>query len=706
MKKKSGDAISEGIGEDIREIRDEMPADINGSENAVLPDRDGGVFSLVELFGDAISHKRSDACITEDEENPGDLSPDESVSGANARREDVFEELDSTDEDDTGGYTQQEDEYGGFIPANTTSSGNNTLKESAGENALFQKDAAGGVISQDAAVNEDIVIPSKNNRDNAKRSGVRRAVAVLHFILKWLKRLIVLSFILAVAAAIYYYYRIYLPGETGNKEYMLVEAEYRDLYTAVSATGKIAATDEVALYLETPQKVEKVHVKEGDSVYAGQVLITYDIASELKNLDQKRQIALLNQLNAELGAQRIALPAAGNELLTYTADVNSARKSIQDSENSIESINIRINQQRIRVADAENLVNKNSSLYEQGFLTKEEYDLSVSSLSSANESLNDLSLSLNSEQQNLEYRRVQLANAEQKLANVKNKLGDEASRLMYEQQLNIAELSRIEIEQIDDEIKNYTEYTLSPLTGSVASINAADGAIASRNNPVMTISDLSALIVNADASQYDAPKLAIGQRADIFAVGLPDKPYSGVVAKIASASVEKESGSEKEVIVPVEIAIDDIDGLLKLGYNVDIDIITEERANRLCVPSQVVFNDGEGSYVYLLAVLDDAGSDAEPSEAESPEDEPSEDGSGIGGYIVSGFASIDSVGGAVEYFKTLFDLALEKLDGLFPRRVSTTPVPVRHSIETGFNGDNGIEIISGLAPGDSVVLNP
>ena len=676
------------------------PPRTDGGDESADADSAGsntGTLSLVDLFNDALTRKRSGA---------GAVSSGIGINDDINEDDGLLQSADD-DEDDDDKLFQYAGSDGGdlFQSADDDDDGGDLFQSAAGDDELFQPEADGGAISPDFQAAESSVALPGFKRDSARKTIVRRTTAVFRFLLKLFKRLVILSLILAAAAAIYYYYRIYLPGAVADKEYMLIEAVYADLYTSVSATGKITAADETAIYLETSQKVEKVNVKEGDRVYAGQVLITYDIAPELKSLDQKRQIAYINQLNAELGAQRIALPAAGNELLSYTADVNGARKSIQDSESSIESINIRINQQQIRVEDAENLAGKNGALYEQGFLTKEEYDLSVSSLKSANESLNDLVLSLGSEQQNLEYRRTQLTNAEQKLANVKNKLGDEASRLMYEQQLNIAELSRIEIEQIDDDIKKLVEYTSSPINGNVDSIGVTDGATATRNNPVIKLSDLSSLVVKADVSQYDAPKLVIGQRVEILAAGLPDKRYNGVVTKIAAASVEKESGSEKEVVVPVEITLNDVDRQVKAGYSVDIEVIVEEYANRLSVPSQVVFDDGDGQYVYLLTLPDAAGDGADDASGDA-KGFSGDDGPDIGLYIVDGFSSIEDINGAIAYVKTLFGMTLEKLDGLFPERVSEAPVPVKHPVETGFYGDNGVEIIAGLAPDEVVVLNP
>jgi len=556
------------------------------------------------------------------------------------------------------------------------------------------------------------VAPSPVSKRDSKKGKViksrrRKPSSIIRFILRMIKRVIILAVLLAIAAAFYYYYRIYLPEVNSVKEYLLTEAVVRDLYSSISATGKISVTDEVSIFLKTPQKVGKVHVKEGDRVWDGQLLITYDIESELKTLEQKKQIAQINQLNAELGAQNIALPAAGNELLSYISDVNSAKKSIQDSGNSIESIKIRMAQQKIRVDDAKNLAEKNFELYEQGFLTRDEYDLSVSAHKSAVESMNDLSLMLDGEEQNMAYRRTVLTDAEQRLSNVRSALGDAASRLRYEQQLNIAELSRIEIEQIEDDMKNLIARTDSPVNGNVVSIGVVEGATASRGSAVIRLSDLTTLIVKADITQYDAPRLRAGQRVEIFVAGLPDKPYAGKIKKIAAASVEKESGSEKEVIVPVEIELLNADDLIKTGYSVDIDVIDKEFEDVLSIPAQALFSDGGEQFVYILAMAEEAAAMGGAPGAESGEGQ-AEDLSLLSAreVFIDGFTAIQSPDEAFGYVQTAFGWSLLKLDGLFPKRENDAPVPVRKIVKTGFSGENGVEILEGLSQGDMVVLNP
>jgi len=85
---------------------------------------------------------------------------------------------------------------------------------------------------------------------------------------------------------------------------------------------------------------------------------------------------------------------------------------------------------------------------------------------------------------------------------------------------------------------------------------------------------------------------------------------------------------------------------------------------------------------------------------------PASDVPGIIEYAVGEFQNIDNLEDALNYLKALFDLSLVKLDSLFPQPESDAQIPVRRRVEVGFDGDNGVQILSGLSPGDKVVLNP
>ena len=474
------------------------------------------------------------------------------------------------------------------------------------------------------------------------------------------RRIPLILFLCVVVAAVgFYAYKIW-QDRRSPVEYQTIEVSIQNIQNTVSATGNVSAKDDISLYVNTTQKVKTVHVKVGDPVSVGQPLIDYDISRELKSLERKLAIAKINLQNAELNSQSIALPASGNELLQYNADISTAQKSVTDSENEIKSKQSKINQQQIKIDDANTLLEKNAALLEEGFLTQDEYDQSLSAQKNALEVLTDLQLQKEREEQNLDLRKRQLTDAQKKLDNAKNKLADEANAVRYEQQQNVAELAKIEIAQIEDDIADLIAGTTSTVQGHVKEVFVTEGGTATRNNAVIQLSDLSVSQVKADITEYDAPQLDVGQSVLITTSGLPDKVYTGQITRIAAGSVEKEKSSETEVVVPIEITVENPDDLLKTGYTVDIEIITEQAQNALSVPMQTIFYDEGQAYVYVLR-------SSEGTDTETPSSQTA---------------------------------------GATASTPAPLPVPVLTKIETGLIGDNGVVVTAGLKEGDRVVLTP
>jgi HlyD family secretion protein len=541
----------------------------------------------------------------------------------------------------------------------------------------------------------------------------RRRRGRLAAFMKFLVFLIVLAAL--GAAGRYFYINYWLPTRGIAKEYLTLDAARSDVRTVVAGTGNVAAKESVALYVKTSQKVSAVHVKEGDTVSRGQALVDFDIAAEMDALERKRAIAEINLKNAELNAQNAAMSATGNELLQYISDVDAAKKSVADAENDISARQIRINQQQIRVDDAQKTMDRYGELLENAFATQDEYDTAVSAYKNAQETLSDLLLQKASAERDLEYRKTQLADAQKRLANARDKLGDEANALRYEQQQNTAEMARIEISQIDEDMADLIQSLTSPVDGNVSNVGVADGATASRSSAVITLEDMSSVVVRADISEYDAPLLKLGQRAEITPYGLPDRVYAGTVTRIAATSFEKESGSDTEVVVPVEILVEDADEQLKTGYSADVDVTIEEVRDAISVPAQLIINEGGRTYVYVMkdppaAGDGDAGAAGEPGAAAGDADGAGASGApgGAGGGALSEAPGSGSPESAAAPREPREPLVLFGFQLWPPPSQTQAPQPelVKTEVVAGLYGSNGVEIVSGLREGDKVVINP
>lgn len=405
-----------------------------------------------------------------------------------------------------------------------------------------------------------------------------------------------------VIGAVYVYANVINKPAPIEERYTFATAARGEVAQSVTVTGNVEADGTTSLYIEMPQRASKVHVKAGDEVRAGQLLVEFDNSAELDELNRRLGEAELNLSNAKLNLELIGAPVTGNELLQYISDIAAADKNLADAQNDVKSVEIKITQQQLRLDDAKATLDRTKTLYGENIATEQNLEQAQLNYDNAVAAMEELEAQLAARQGTIELRQRQQRLAEEKLSNARNKQGDDTTRIKSELQANVVRLSELEIESIQAEIAKYCEAVYSPISGYISEINAVEGAVASKSAAVIKICDTSALIVKSDVSEFDAPALELGQEARISTSGLPDSYFAGVVTKIAAGAVKKENSADDEVIVRVELTVANPGEKLKPGYSVDIEIFVERRENAVYLPAQAIGTDSEsgGKYVYVI----------------------------------------------------------------------------------------------------------
>ncbi len=132
---------------------------------------------------------------------------------------------------------------------------------------------------------------------------------------------------------------------------------------------------------------------------------------------------------------------------------------------------------------------------------------------------------------------------------------------------------------------------------------------------LLTIADLSSLLVKVNLNQIDVAKVAVGRNATLTLDALPGHTYRALVTKVAPASV-KLPGKDQEVF-PVEASLETPDGLVKPGMTSDVRIHLDAKQGVLVVPLEAVVKDAGKSYV--LKVLPPAKGEKGESRTEKVE---------------------------------------------------------------------------------------
>ena len=112
---------------------------------------------------------------------------------------------------------------------------------------------------------------------------------------------------------------------------------------------------------------------------------------------------------------------------------------------------------------------------------------------------------------------------------------------------------------------------------------------------LLTIADLSALLVKVNLNQIDVAKVAVGRKATLTLDALPGRTYRAVVTKVAPASV-KLAGKDQEVF-PVEAQLEAPDGLVKPGMTADVRVHLDAKDGVLALPLEAIVKESGRSFV-------------------------------------------------------------------------------------------------------------
>jgi membrane fusion protein, macrolide-specific efflux system len=147
----------------------------------------------------------------------------------------------------------------------------------------------------------------------------------------------------------------------------------------------------------------------------------------------------------------------------------------------------------------------------------------------------------------------------------------------------------------------YTEIS-SPLDGTIIVKGIKPGEVVTpgvqatfEGKPLLTVADLSVLIVKADLNQIDVAKVQLGQKVTLTLDALPGKSYEAKITKVAPAS-STPKGKDVDVF-PVEATLAKADGSIKPGMTADVRIHIETKPAVMSLPIEAVVKEAGKSYV-------------------------------------------------------------------------------------------------------------
>ena len=201
--------------------------------------------------------------------------------------------------------------------------------------------------------------------------------------------------------------------------------------------------------------------------------------------------------------------------------------------------------------------------------------------------------------------RLQLENADTRLQELSLTIDNEKS--LTEQSKVTAEANLLRRQSSLKNQNERLEWTTikAPMAGTVTLLAIEEGEIVtsgrsafSQSPPLMTIADLSRMVVKTYINEVDMERLRLEQRAEIKVDAYQEKKYEGRVYEISP------SGQEQDNIISFEVMIEVVGSPpeLRPGMSADVDIITYEEKNVLLLPLDALIRQPSAT---LTAQVDD-----------------------------------------------------------------------------------------------------
>lgn len=357
--------------------------------------------------------------------------------------------------------------------------------------------------------------------------------------------------------------------------------ERGDVAVTVEDTGSVQPITQVEVRSKVAGLVVELAVDEGDHVEQGQLIARLDVPE----LEAQR-----DQIRAQVDGSRARLQQAR---LSLTLDEQLIESQVVQAQSNLRVAQTGLEEAETRRRDAERVYQNKQRLFDMGgYVSQDEvdstraaFDLAVQACHSAEERVQDQTAAVTI----AEARRAEVAMSESRVAE------SEASQRQIQDSL-----AEIEARLQDAVIR-------APCSGVVILRHVREGELITavsyygEGAPIITIGDLSTMLVEVNLNEVDIDRVEIGQPVEMHADALLGRTFEGRITRISPASITApQTGAEGIVRFPVEITIAGSHADLRPGMTADVEIFCERVQDVLWVPSDAVFEEDDQMFVTVV----------------------------------------------------------------------------------------------------------
>ena len=326
------------------------------------------------------------------------------------------------------------------------------------------------------------------------------------------------------------------------------------LTETIASSARVGGVQETAVGAQFSGTVEHLFVRLGDRVKAGQPIAT------LKN-DVTQQQTTQAKVAVDTARARLAQVSRSplpSEIDEAVHQVNEAKAQVAQARTDLDL--------------AAKEFERNRQLYQQGLIPKNEFE-------KAESNRNSLEARLRTARATVKARQARLETLEH-------------GPVAEDVEVARAQLAEANQALVVAEHQSKEATIIAPFAGVITALNAQEGQTVGSNGVVSLVSD--DLEIRVDLDENNLADLELGQRAVLSSSAFGGKSFDGKLTDIGAA-VDEARG-----IVTIKITPDHPPDWLRPGQTVNVNLVTNERVDRLVVPPSALVRQGSRSVVRVV----------------------------------------------------------------------------------------------------------
>ncbi len=347
----------------------------------------------------------------------------------------------------------------------------------------------------------------------------------------------------------------------------VAKAAQRDIATYLTLDGQVAPVQESTLTVQQAGPLVGVYVNEGDRVSQGQLLAKVDDSTFRAQLAQDQ--ALIAQASARAQSSALNVPITQQQV---SSGVVNAQQQLATARNNLISAQAAYQNARL-------VFNSNQQLFNQGFVSRTQLEQSRSAYVAAQQQVGvarqgiaSAGAALSTAQGNTQQTGVQSANAS----------ADRAAIASAQAQAHVLQTQ-------------IAQTALSAPFGGVVTARLMDpGAMAGPQQPVLRLSQVDTVYINANVPDEDLAYVHPGTPTSFHTSTMPGKTFTGTVATVNAVPTAGTLSYRARVRQPNPGA------LLRGGMLVTMTIRKEHHPGAIVVPRTAVNQTERGSTVFIV----------------------------------------------------------------------------------------------------------